>query len=75
VLNCHSCSTVLHETRREEHGLSIQTWYQCPLCGRQSLTSHPRLIEAMPPQLGLGLREASPPVAPLPGAFRMGPAR
>jgi hypothetical protein len=72
-LNCHSCSTALHETRREEHGLSIQTWYQCPLCGRQSLTSHPRLIAAMSPHPGL--RAASPLVPPLSGAFRMGLAR
>ncbi len=38
---CKRCQASMGCTRREEGRLSVQAWFDCPVCGRLELVSRP----------------------------------
>lgn len=38
-MRCHNCNSHMIETRIAEQALSVQTWLECPVCGRVQLLS------------------------------------
>ena len=40
-MHCDKCHSAMSKTQQDAGVRSIQTWFECPLCGRKSLFSEP----------------------------------
>lgn len=42
-MHCEHCHSHMNETRSEQSESSVQHWFKCSLCGRESMNSQPLL--------------------------------